>query len=184
MGSAHGLACKLFSLLEAWACPHLAPGTLVASHRLWGEGGQCTLRFNHYPPVDPRLLDEAQGRSLWRAGAHTDWGCLTLLFQRLGEDGLECRSKGKSRWIPVLSVEGGIPVNVGDMLRLWSDERLTSNLHRVRMPRTVDECSKSRYSTAFFLQADRTAVIDSGGSNGVMTAGEYFAGRINSNFAP
>ena len=55
----------------------------------------------------------------------------------------------------------GITVNVGDMLKRWSDCKLLSNMHRVRMPREIDECKKSRYSVAFFLQADKSALIES-----------------------
>ncbi|KAL9180837.1 hypothetical protein ACHAXT_011290 [Thalassiosira profunda] len=180
MASAHELACTVLSLLEAKACPQLEPGTLANSHHLWNEDGQCTLRLIHYPPTDEEVLADT---NLWRAGAHTDWGCVTLLFQRMGEEGLECRADplGDSpKWIPVPPVEGGITVNVGDMLRLWSDERLTSNMHRVRMPKTPEECRRSRYSVAFFLQADKSALIESRKSS--VSAGEYFAGRINSHF--
>lgn len=179
MERAHKLACTVLSLLEAKACPHLEPGTLANAHHLWNDDGQCTLRLMHYPPADEALLAE---KNLWRAGAHTDWGCITLLFQRVGEDGLECRAdpRGDAKWIEVPPVEGGITVNVGDMLRLWSDERLLSNMHRVRMPRTPEECRRSRYSVAFFLQADKSALIESRKSS--VSAGEYFAGRINSHF--
>ena len=40
------------------------------------------LRLIHYP-----ASENAAGS--WRAGSHTDIGCLTLLFQRDGEEGLE-----------------------------------------------------------------------------------------------
>ena len=47
---------------------------------------QSTLRMLHYFAVDPALKDEL---GLWRAGAHTDFDCLTLLFQRPGQGGLQ-----------------------------------------------------------------------------------------------
>ena len=47
---------------------------------------QSTLRMLHYFAVDPALKDEL---GLWRAGAHTDFDCLTLLFQRAGQGGLQ-----------------------------------------------------------------------------------------------
>mmetsp|Transcript_38423 Transcript_38423/g.69256 ORF Transcript_38423/g.69256 Transcript_38423/m.69256 type:complete len:344 (-) Transcript_38423:101-1132(-) len=182
MTSAHELACTILSLLEAKACPHLKPGTLAKSHHLWNGDGQCTLRLMHYPPIDEKILST---NNLWRAGAHTDWGCITLLFQRMGQDGLECRAnpQGDAKWIEVPPVQnGGITVNIGDMLKLWSDSSLFSNMHRVRMPRTVGECKKSRYSVAFFLQANKSALIESR-TNDPVTAGEYFAGRISSHFS-
>ena len=118
-----------------------------------------------------------------------DFSCLTLLFQRVGEEGLECRANPRSavgadtdtKWLPVKPIEGGIAVNIGDMLSHWSDGALFSNLHRVRMPRDEVECSKSRYSIAYFAQADSSYVIES--KNGdTITAGEYIKKRLKTNF--
>jgi len=189
MEKAHELACKIVSLLEAKACPHLEPGTLAKAHTLWNHDGQCTLRLLHYPPIDETSIDELMkpGNVHWRAGPHTDWDCVTLLFQRMGEAGLECRANPRATttteasWIPVAPVEGGIAVNIGDMLMRWSDRNLFSNLHRVRMPQNVDECSRSRYSVAFFLQADKSAIIESQ-TNDTITAGDFILARIKSNY--
>ena len=68
------------------------------------------------------------------------------------------------------------------MLSRWSDGRLLSNLHRVRMP-TAAECDppKARYSIAFFAQADKRALIQSE-THEAITAGDYLMGRIKSNY--
>jgi len=120
----------------------------------------------------------------WRAGPHTDWCCATLLFQRPGDEGLECAANprangGGGGWLKVDPVEGGIAINIGDMLSRWSDDRLLSNLHRVRMP-GAGEVPKPRYSIAFFMQADKHVSIES--KHGAITAGDYILGRIRSNF--
>ena len=65
----------------------MAPGTLAKSHTLWGPRGQCTLRLLHYPPTAPP--DPEKDAGLWRAGPHTDWCCVTLLFQLPGNEGRE-----------------------------------------------------------------------------------------------
>ena len=80
MEASQSLAARILDMLEPRACPNLAPGTLQRSHTLWGPGGQCTLRLLHYPPTAP---PEA-GSNLWRAGPHTDWCCVTLLYQLPG----------------------------------------------------------------------------------------------------
>jgi isopenicillin N synthase-like dioxygenase len=125
----------------------------------------------------------------WRAGPHTDWCCVTLLFQQPGNAGLECAanprasgSSGSGGWLKVDPVEGGIAINIGDMLSRWSDDRLLSNLHRVRMP-TPEEATppRSRNSVAFFMQADKRVLIES--QHGAITAGDYILGRIRSNFS-
>lgn len=132
---------------------------------------------------------DKNGRIHWRAGAHTDWDCVTLLFQRVGQAGLECMANPRvarqegARWTPIDPVEGGIAVNIGDMLARWSSGRLYSNLHRVRMP-TPEECTppSSRYSIAFFAQADKMALIETDGVHEPITAGDYILSRIQSNF--
>ena len=189
--ASHGLASRILSLLEPRACPSLPHGTLASSHRLWAEDGQCTLRMLHYPPTQPPEPPPTDGSSappqLWRAGPHTDWDCVTLLYQLPGNEGLECAANPRvgaahTGWLTVDPIEGGIAVNIGDMLSRWSDGRLLSNLHRVRMPTTA-ECQppKSRYSMAFFMQADKRAVIATSDGESI-TAGEYILGRIRSNF--
>ena len=186
---AHALGQRILSLLEPAACPTLPGGTLAASHTLWGDDGQCTLRMLHYPPMDGATCARLQGgeRPHWRAGPHTDWCCCTLLFQQPGNDGLECAANPRAQrpdpaWIPVPPVAGGVAVNIGDMLARWSDGRLLSNLHRVRMP-TPAECEppRPRYSLAVFLQADKKCVLRSE-THDPITAGEYILGRIRSNF--
>jgi isopenicillin N synthase-like dioxygenase len=110
----------------------------------------------------------------------------------MGEDGLECQRRtiddNSESWVEVPPIVGGITVNIGDMLMRWSEKRLYSNSHRVRMPKSTSATeeatapSKSRYSIAFFLQADKSALIENT-TNEPITAGEYFAERINAHFA-
>ena len=65
--------------------------SVVRAAQLWGGDGQCTLRYLHYPPMDAGTLSHLTGGAggaepvHWRAGPHTDWDCITLLFQRLGQ---------------------------------------------------------------------------------------------------
>ena len=106
--------------------------------------------------------------SIWRAGAHTDYDCLTLLHQRPGEHGLQlCPGADAAQrhdpdaplgWTSVDPTPGTITCNIGDMLMRWSDDQLPSTLHRVRMPQ-ADEYQGPRYSMAFFAQADCNAII-------------------------
>lgn len=78
---------------------------------------QC--RFLHYMASESAI-------GTWRAGAHTDVGCLTLLFQQDGNDGLEIcpgRDNYKSQavgenFFPLPAKTGPIVVNLGDMLSM------------------------------------------------------------------
>jgi isopenicillin N synthase-like dioxygenase len=75
------------------------------------------LRLIHYPRSEKAI-------GTWRAGSHTDIGCLTLLFQRDGEDGLEiCPGRETHSsfasgdvFTPLPAQTGPIVVNIGDML--------------------------------------------------------------------
>lgn len=195
MEQVHALAGTILDLLESRATPNVEPGTLSKSHTLWGPDGQCTLRMIHYLPMDVDTLQtlitpDAAGKIFWRAGPHTDWSNITLLFQRMGQAGLECCSNPiddskERRWTPIDPVENGIAVNIGDMLSRWSENRLYSNLHRVRMP-TVEECTppSSRYSIAYFAQSNQSTIIQSTSkTDPPITAGDYLLSRIKSNFA-
>ncbi|ORZ16902.1 hypothetical protein BCR42DRAFT_391725 [Absidia repens] len=121
-----------------------------------------TLRLLHYHDITGQVFDN----NYWRAGAHTDFDTLTLLFQRPGENGLEvCPGREVSTafgqgnyWSAVTPLEGDIVCNIGDMIMRWSDDRLKSNFHRVRAPGLKDY-QGARYSIAYFNQANKSAVI-------------------------
>eukprot|EP01041_Mallomonas_annulata_P006724 gene6724-13621_t len=161
------------------------------SHVLTSADSQSTLRLLHYPSVTPQdtgLSDDSQTTRVFRAGAHTDWDCLTLLYQREGENGLEvCPGTHalSGEWTPVEPLEGAITVNIGDMLMRWSDDRLKSTLHRVQYPSVHNKVSCSdRYSIAYFMQADKTAVVQGPlGKYPAITAEEYLQMRIRSNYS-
>ncbi|WP_067481376.1 isopenicillin N synthase family dioxygenase [Actinomadura hibisca] len=143
---------------------------------------QSTLRLLHYFAIPA----EARGTlDLWRAGAHTDFDCLTLLFQRDGQGGLQVcpgREAQEQEWTPIEPSDDAITCNIGDMLMRWSGDRLPSNFHRVKNP-GPDDYQGPRHSVAFFAQANRDVLIESpGGGYPPITAGDYIAQRIAANF--
>ena len=144
---------------------------------------QSTLRMLHYFAVDTALKEET---GLWRAGAHTDFDCLTLLFQRAGQGGLQVlpgKEAEAQQWTPVKPVDGVITCNIGDMLTRWSDDQLPSNFHRVRNPQP-HEYQGSRYSLAFFCQANEDAVIEGPAKKyPPITGADYLRQRISANFS-
>lgn len=144
------------------------------------------MRLLHYLP-----LTAEPDEGIWRAGAHTDYDCLTLLHQVPGQRGLQVCPGSEAQllerteplgWTDVEPAAGTITCNIGDMLMRWSDDLLPSTLHRVRMPRP-DEQQGPRYSMAYFAQADRDAVISSpSGTYPPITAADYLGQRIAANF--
>lgn len=152
------------------------------AHDMASETYQSTLRLLHYYAIPP----EAQGSlDLWRAGAHTDFDCLTLLYQRPGQGGLQvCPGKemDAQAWTSIPPDESAITCNIGDMLMRWSDDQLPSNFHRVKNP-VPGEYMGPRYSLAFFCQANTDALIESpSGKYPPITAGDYLKQRIAANF--
>ncbi|CAN5881317.1 isopenicillin N synthase family oxygenase [soil metagenome] len=143
---------------------------------------QSTLRLLHYFP----LPEDADLTGVWRAGAHTDFDCLTLLFQRNGQGGLQvCPGKERDAqvWTSVQPSEDAITCNIGDMLMRWSDDLLPSNFHRVKSPGPTDHRG-ARYSIAFFAQANSEMTIEGPhGKYPSISAKDYLHQRINANFA-
>lgn len=100
----------------------------------------CTLRLIHYPPGSERKDPRQSG-----CGAHTDYGCITLLAQDdIG--GLEVLSRDR-QWIAVPPIPGTLVVNIGDLMARWTNDRWVSTAHRVKSPGT----DQHRYSIPFFV---------------------------------
>ncbi len=145
---------------------------------------QNTLRLLHYLPVD---APEDLQPNTWRAGAHTDFDCLTMVFQQPNQGGLQVcggkNARNQLMWHSVVPEMGVITCNIGDMLMRWSDNQLKSTLHRVRMP-TPEEGQHSRYSLAYFCQANKDSIIQGPQKQyPPITAADYLKLRINANFA-
>lgn len=159
------------------------PDFFAEAHDPQSAEYQSTLRLLHYLPMTNAKPEDYTG---WRAGAHTDFDCLTLLHQRPGQGGLQlCPGKESAEleWTDVEPASGVITCNIGDMLRRWSDDRLLSTLHRVRMPK-ADEYLGPRYSLPFFCQANKDAMIQGPGKiYDPISAHDYLQQRIAANFA-
>ena len=137
-----------------------------------------TLRLLYYPQLDRDLLPGEQ-----RAGAHTDYGSMTLLFQKPGQSGLEI-STGND-WLavppPLTDSDDELPilVNIADQLQLWTSGVLKSTLHRVTSSYKGD-----RYSIAYFAHPDDDTVLEpvigahTLTSSPPLTAGEHLRARI------
>jgi isopenicillin N synthase-like dioxygenase len=91
-----------------------------------------------------------------RAGAHTDYGSLTILLPQAGSRGLEILGPDGA-WIEVFPRPGAFIVNIGDLMARWTNDRWTSTLHRVVIP--DGRGAKRRQSLAFFHQPNWDAEI-------------------------
>lgn len=124
------------------------------------ESPMLTLRMLRYPP-HPEDADERT----FGAGAHTDWGALTILAQD-SHGGLEVRMPD-GEWVQASPRPGCFVVNLGDMIPRWTNGRYHSNPHRVRNRHSG---GAPRYSIPFFYEPDYFAVIEP--VPGTVAAGE------------
>ena len=93
-----------------------------------------------------------------RAGAHSDYGSLTLLRQEQRPGSLQVRTKS-GEWFDVPVVEGALVVNIGDLMAEWTNDRWVSTLHRVVNPSRDDANDSRRISLVFFHQPNYDAMI-------------------------
>jgi len=135
------------------------------------------LGVHHYPAL---ATPPAPGQL--RAGAHTDFGAMTILAMTEGRGGLEARTPDGS-WLPVLPAPGELVVNLGDMMQRWTNDRWVSTLHRVVVPDIGDSGSR-RLSIGYFVHPDFDAGIECITGPGEaakyppITAGEHIALKI------
>ena len=125
-----------------------------------------SLRVINYPDVAARP-DEGQ----LRAGAHRDYGFLTILRSENVAGGLEVQTRA-AEWVGVEAPTGSFVVNLGDMLAEWTEGRWVSTLHRVAVP-PPGTVGARRQSIVFFHNPREDAYVDALGS----TAGEYILAK-------
>jgi isopenicillin N synthase-like dioxygenase len=102
----------------------------------------------YYPPQPPDLGDAQFGVS-----PHSDYGCLTLLWQN-DSGGLQVRAKDGS-WIMAPPIEGTFVVNIGDLLARWTNDLFASTEHHV-----INRSGRERYSIAMFYDPHFDTAIE------------------------
>lgn len=108
------------------------------------DDGDNTLRLLHYPAVKSEVFKINPGQV--RAGAHSDYGSITLLFQDAA-GGLQVQSPN-GQFVDATPIPDTCVVNAGDLLARWSNDTIKSTIHRVvEPPRKTDE-HPARYSIA------------------------------------
>ena len=101
------------------------------------------IRFNKYPAqLEPPLPGQL------RAGAHTDYGTLTILYGEDTPGGLQVINR-QGHWVDVHPAPGSFVINLGDLMARWTNDRWVSTLHRVVNP-PRQFADRERLSIAFF----------------------------------
>ncbi|KAL2157581.1 hypothetical protein VTH06DRAFT_5959 [Thermothelomyces fergusii] len=163
----YSLSLKLNTLLGIGLA--VSPPDFFASAHLRSRGPSGTiLRFLRYPPRSAIAAGRTPGADDVRAGAHSDYGSLTLLFRLRGQPGLEILLRDGKTWSPVPVVPPGteddpappILMNIGDLLSYWTNGLLRSTVHRVVFPSADAAAAPAglegevdhgpRYSIAYF----------------------------------
>lgn len=152
------------------------------------SAGDNTLRLLHYPSTPASTF--AANTLQVRAGEHTDYGSITLLFQDT-RGGLQVKSPDGS-FVNATPIPGTVVVNAGDLLARWSNGRIKSTLHRVVEPPLGEReevlVHPARYSLAYFCNPNFDMTIEAiegtyGGEKGEkkygpINSGEYLESRL------
>lgn len=104
-----------------------------------------------------------------RASAHTDYGTITIL--KSDGPGLQvAKDLDPPVWHDVPYVPDGFVINLGDLMKRWTNDRWLSTLHRVVIPsddvlRAGEAAAEGylcrrRQSLAFFHNLNRDAVVE------------------------
>jgi isopenicillin N synthase-like dioxygenase len=132
----------------------------------------------YYPPQPPDL-----GETQFGVAPHTDYGGLTLLAQDM-TGGLQVLNKA-GEWVTGSPIPGTLVINVGDLMARWTNNRFSSNAHRV-----INSSGHERLSCALFFDPHCDTVIDprdllddkSQAKYPPITCGEYIVQRFNKAF--
>lgn len=140
------------------------------------------LRLVNYPdqPAAPQ-----QGQL--RAGAHSDYGTLTILRAENAPGGLQVVTR-RGEWVDVHIVPDSFVINIGDLMMRWTNDRWISTVHRVINPPRDHAVGSRRQSMVFFHNPNNDALIaplpgcvDAGrpAKYEPITAGEHLAIKTN-----
>ena len=141
------------------------------------------VRLNYYPvcdqPESPAGLDVPTG-GYQGINHHTDSGAITILMQS-DLAGLEVYRR--NTWHLIEPRNNTLIVNIGDIVQVWSNDRYSAALHRVRA-----NSRNERYSAPFFFnpsyKTNYAPVVDDGSGPiyRPINWGEFRAARADGDF--
>ena len=111
------------------------------------------LRVRNYPaPLTPPLPGQL------RAGAHADYGSLTILRTEDKPGGLQVLNRAGD-WVDVPIAPDSFIVNIGELMARWTNERWRATLHRVVNPPMDQAAASRRLSLVFFHNPNYDAPV-------------------------
>jgi len=131
----------------------------------------------YYPPQPATA-----GADQFGVAPHTDFGCLTLLWQDM-VGGLQVQAHDGG-WVAAPPLADCFVVNVGDLLARWTNDRFRSTPHRV-----VNTSGRSRQSIAIFVDPNAEQAVVPVCASGEapryepVTVGEHIERRYQASFA-
>ncbi|KAF1354849.1 hypothetical protein BDV97DRAFT_344114 [Delphinella strobiligena] len=146
MRHSHAIVTLLLRLLNARL--DLPPEKLPSLHRLLVASGN-QVRWVHAPP-------QPQHDRTTALGEHTDFGSVTILFNRLG--GLQVLLPHTDEWCYVKPLRGHAVVNLGDALVKFTAGVLRSNIHRVVNP-PGEQAESTRMSLVYFARPEDDVLL-------------------------
>ncbi len=132
-------------ILPAFAVALDLPSDFFAPY--FANEAHVTCRFLHYPPQD------AGEENLFGQAPHTDNSFMTALA-RTDVPGLAVRLPS-GEWFPPPVIPGTFLINLGNIMRRWSNNRFLSTPHGV-----LNESGTDRYSIAYFHSPNPDSVIE------------------------
>jgi len=105
----------------------------------------------------PSQHEEPEAGQL-RAGAHSDYGSLTIVRQEDRPGGLQVRNL-LGEWVDVPFIPGSFVVNIGDLMMQWTNDQWISTMHRVVNPPRDKAADSRRISIVFFHQPNYDAMV-------------------------
>src|SRR5580693_5664919 len=111
------------------------------------------LRVRNYPaPTTPPRPNQL------RAGAHADYGSLTILRTEDKPGGLQVLNQARA-WVDVPIAPDSFIVNIGELMARWTNERWKATLHRVVNPPPDQAPMSRRLSLVFFHNPNYDAPV-------------------------
>jgi len=141
----HALGAMCDRMLPPFAVALGMPADFFAPYFV--DEAHANLRYLHYPPQD------TTEENVFGQGPHTDNSFMTVLA-RTEVPGLAVRLPS-GEWFPPPVIPGTFLINLGNIMRRWSNDRFLSTPHGV-----LNDSGTDRYSIAYFHSPNPDRVIE------------------------